>query len=448
MADPLVLSFALPFDEAISAAAARNVVLPDEYYGRAARGARRAATTVSGLGALDQVQAVIDSVNAAIASGRSFGEWKKEVEAKAWKLPPGRLETIFRTNVQTAYAAGHWRAFQENKARRPFLMWSAINDARVRPAHLAMDGHIAPVDDPIWQVWHPPAGYNCRCSQISLTEAQALARGYTRQHIPTVAPDPGFEGGAPGDLENAIARARAAKITKAAPRLRNGVTERENAVARGPVAQGPPVSAALKLPRTKSGSLQELNATLAIIDKLHGDGALPDIPIKLFAGKKYLGWYKSELYSGRAIGIGVNPRGDHLRLTAAHEIGHFLDHKGWGGRGYSSEIEAAAQKWRDAMRVSASIKRLEEIRDATTGRTKFGKYVRYLLTTREAWARSYAQWVAVRSADYGMENQVIKIRTATGFSEASRMSQWDTAEFEPIARAIDDLFALLGWRKP
>jgi SPP1 gp7 family putative phage head morphogenesis protein len=239
VAEPLSLSFALPFEDAIAAAEARGVVLPDDYYAATAAGARRAATTVSGLTALDQVQAVVDSVNAAIASGQAFGEWQKAAEAKSWELPAGRLETVFRTNVQTAYSAGHWTAFQENKARRPFLMWSAINDARVRPTHLAMDGHIAPVDAPIWQVWHPPAGYNCRCSQISLTEAQARARGYGRQAAPTVMPDKGFEGG-PVDLQGRLDKAVAKKVADAPSALADALARRK-----GPSLSPPPKAATI-----------------------------------------------------------------------------------------------------------------------------------------------------------------------------------------------------------
>lgn len=36
-------------------------------------------------------------------------------------------------------------------------MQDAINDCRIRPTHRAMDGHIAPIDDPIWKKWSLPA---------------------------------------------------------------------------------------------------------------------------------------------------------------------------------------------------------------------------------------------------------------------------------------------------
>lgn len=56
-----------------------------------------------------------------------------------------------------------------------------------------MDGFIAPVEDPIWKRWTPPAGHNCRCTRISLSEARARARGYPKAD-PGVEPDAGWEG--------------------------------------------------------------------------------------------------------------------------------------------------------------------------------------------------------------------------------------------------------------
>lgn len=228
MAQPFAIAFDLPFYEAIAAAQARGIMLPDDYATLRAGIAKRAATTVSGLSVLDQIQRVIDSVTSALVSGQAFGDWQREAQTQGWELPAGRLETIFRTNIQTAYSAGHWRAFEANKARRPFLMYSAINDSRTRPAHLAMDGYIAPVDALVWRQWTPPCGYNCRCSQISLTESEAIARGYGRQTPPDVQPDPGFgdRSAAPGDIEAIIASAEQRRLGQVDPVLRHAYEQR------------------------------------------------------------------------------------------------------------------------------------------------------------------------------------------------------------------------------
>mgnify|MGYP003450839488 CR=1 FL=1 len=152
--------FGQSFEEAIAAARARGVELPEDYYARIQGEMRRAATTVSGLAGLDQIQAVVDSFEAVLTGEQTLAEWVAWALLQNWGLSKGRMETVLRTNVQTAYGTGSWRSFERNKKTQPYLMWSAIDDSRVRPSHLAMDGYIAAVDDPIWRVWHPPAGYN------------------------------------------------------------------------------------------------------------------------------------------------------------------------------------------------------------------------------------------------------------------------------------------------
>lgn len=199
---PLSFDFGLPFEEAIAQAKARGIVLPEEYYGAVMDSARRSAFTVSNLAGLGQIQAVHQSLLKALLEGITLEAWKREA-AQTIPLPLARLETIYRTNVQTSYMAGHWRAFAEHQDAQPYLMYSAINDSRTRPAHKAMSGHIAPVRDPIWSRWSPPCGYNCRCGLVALTEEQAKRRGLGKQDRPAVEPDPGF-GGHPLEQEQEL----------------------------------------------------------------------------------------------------------------------------------------------------------------------------------------------------------------------------------------------------
>lgn len=186
------LDFGVSFLEAIAAAERREAILPDDFYDELPDRLRQYAFTASGLSSLDQVRAVLDSLNAKLAEGESFQAWKKEALAADWSIPKTKLELISRMHAQTAYMAGHWSNFVAQQKTRPFLMYSAINDSRTRPAHRAMSGYIAPVGDPIWNLWSPPCGYNCRCSLISLTPAQAQQRGVGHQSLPNLRPDPGF----------------------------------------------------------------------------------------------------------------------------------------------------------------------------------------------------------------------------------------------------------------
>jgi len=81
-------------------------------------------------------------------------------------------------------------------------MYDAINDSRVRPSHLALDGIIRRIDDPFWNTHSCPNGYRCRCTLRSLTEAQAHARsgvGKGLNQLPNLPdgspaePDPGWD---------------------------------------------------------------------------------------------------------------------------------------------------------------------------------------------------------------------------------------------------------------
>lgn len=154
------IDFDADFDAQVAQARAQRVLLPQEFY-RLAAEKRALAFTVSGLARLDQAQAVADALAKFQAEGGTFEDFRKWALQQDWSLPRHRLETVYRNAVQTAYMAGHWRRFDEAKDDLPYLMYDAINDSRVRPSHLAMDGVIRPVDDPFWRTHTPPLGHRC-----------------------------------------------------------------------------------------------------------------------------------------------------------------------------------------------------------------------------------------------------------------------------------------------
>lgn len=215
----LSFGFAVSFDEAIAAAERRGVKLPDEFYHGIPVAARSRAFTVSGLASLDQIDSVKSSLERATQSGATFEQWKRDALANIPQvagLPPGRLDTIFRTNIQTHYSVGRTQQQRLNKDNAPYLMWDAINDSRTRPSHRAMDNHIAPMDDPIWKKWSPPAGFRCRCARIALTNEQAIARGYAPgTPSPQVMPDTGFDYEKADGFDEQLHKTAAVKMTQA-----------------------------------------------------------------------------------------------------------------------------------------------------------------------------------------------------------------------------------------
>jgi hypothetical protein len=62
----------------------------------------------------------------------------------------------------------------------------------------------------------------------------------------------------------------------------------------------------------------------------------------------------------------------------------------------------------------------------------------------ELRARSYAQYVARKGDDPQLRNELDGERRSNP-TEVYYPRQWEDADFMPIAAAIDELFASLGW---
>lgn len=142
------------------------------------------AFTVAGVTKLDVLQDIRAELDKAIRNGGTFQEFQNNLiptlKQKGWwgkgkivdegtgeiagkRLNPRRLETIFRTNVQSAYMAGRYREQLASAATRPFWEYIAVLDNRTRPLHRDLSGRIFRYDDAFWESFYPPNGWNCRC---------------------------------------------------------------------------------------------------------------------------------------------------------------------------------------------------------------------------------------------------------------------------------------------
>lgn len=160
---------------------------------------RTRAFTVSGVAELDLVSTVWDSLERAVRDGTTLADFRAEVgealESQWGGENPSRLETIFRTNVQSAYSAGRYRQNNqpEVQATHPYSKFSAIIDGRTSDICEALDGIVLPSDDPFWSSHQPPLHFNCRSDVTALTEEEASEYGVA-QVAPDVEADDGFGG--------------------------------------------------------------------------------------------------------------------------------------------------------------------------------------------------------------------------------------------------------------
>lgn len=150
------------------------------------------AFTVAGVMKTDVLQDIRGALDKALRDGGTYGEFKKALgpllERKGWlgkgylvddqtgeiqgkRLTPRRLDTIFRTNMQSAYMAGRFSTQLENVDNRPYWEYVAVMDNRTRPAHRVLHGRIYRYDDPFWRTFYPPNGYRCRCRVKTRSQA-------------------------------------------------------------------------------------------------------------------------------------------------------------------------------------------------------------------------------------------------------------------------------------
>ena len=197
--------------------------------------------------------------------------------------------------------------------------------------------------------------------------------------------------------------------------------------------QGTPVSGALNV-RMRSDRGVAVKRALEAIDRVHGDGPLPEIPVVTSRAKRFLGAFRHVQSRGLDIRIAA---GDHLELTMVHEVGHFLDMNGMPGRGYES-VNATLPEMREVLERIRATATFQEL----TRRNGY-YYQNYLQDPQELWARAYTQYIATRSDESVMLRQLDEILAST--HDGTRLTQWPHAQFLPIAQAIDTLLVRLQW---
>ena len=156
------------FEEALSYLAAKVPMTKEEFYALEPR-LRHRAFTVARLTELDAIERVRQKLVKALREGKTFQEFWEEAGADELlqaagfhRSNPWYWETVFRTNLQSAYNAG--RRLQ--MSRMPGVKYYevvGIADSRQCPICRARNGVIRPANDPWWKVNYPPYHFNCRC---------------------------------------------------------------------------------------------------------------------------------------------------------------------------------------------------------------------------------------------------------------------------------------------
>jgi len=167
--------------------------------------------TVAKMGQLDMLSDMRDSLVEAMAKGKTYRQWAKQVTPELQKRgwwgvqeatdpltgekglvqlgSPRRLQTIYEANLRTARQAGQWERAQRTATTHPYLLYQLGPSARHRPQHVAWAGTLLPIEDEFWRYAYPPNGWGCKCwvRQISKVEYGRLRdKGYQDPLAPQI----------------------------------------------------------------------------------------------------------------------------------------------------------------------------------------------------------------------------------------------------------------------
>lgn len=152
------------------------------------------------------LQAMRESLAVAIQEGQTLGQWKEGLGDLVESFTSGHLETIFRTTLATAYESERFDVLTQDEFVE-YLVFDAVNDDRVRPEHLALDGMAWKRDEFPPEFWPPLPWdpWNCRCSVFpadfaelkSLDAKEVTGRYPAGEDGQSITPPPGFAGSAP-----------------------------------------------------------------------------------------------------------------------------------------------------------------------------------------------------------------------------------------------------------
>ncbi|MCF4430027.1 phage head morphogenesis protein [Acinetobacter baumannii] len=146
------------------------------------------AFTVAKVARMDLLQDIRQSLISAMQQGQTLEQWKASItpvlQDKGWwgkktvinpegreqevQLgSPRRLRTIYDTNMQSAFAAGRYKAMLASAEARPYWEWRHITISNPRKQHVALNGRLFRFDDPFWNVAYPPSEWGCKCRVIA-----------------------------------------------------------------------------------------------------------------------------------------------------------------------------------------------------------------------------------------------------------------------------------------
>lgn len=150
---------------------------------------RRKALTIAAVENDELLKALQAKLIDAAQTGKTFAEFRAEANSVfasfgVEPIAPYRLQTVFRTNLFSAYSIGQLEQMSQMRESFPLWRYVAILDSATRPEHRALSGKIFRAGEGPY----PPIDYNCRCSAQHIHYLEARQRGLAPSPDPPLPP--------------------------------------------------------------------------------------------------------------------------------------------------------------------------------------------------------------------------------------------------------------------
>lgn len=179
----------VPFERQI-AYFSKKINLPTNSYDEVSAMMHDYAFVVAGANTAEMVADFRRAMDRAITDGQSFDEFKKHYKeiAKRHQFDDSnhRAKLIYTTNLYASY--NHGRYEQQSRLRDvlPYWQYQHNDNANPRLHHKALDGVVYRADDPWWQSYYPPRGYNCHCTVRAYDDKDLERYGLTVSTPPPI----------------------------------------------------------------------------------------------------------------------------------------------------------------------------------------------------------------------------------------------------------------------
>lgn len=105
---------------------------------------------------------------------KPFERFLNDVQSVDQTYNANYLRSEYNFIQASASMAARWEQFRQD-GDRYYLQYRTAGDDRVRPEHAALQGVTLPIDDPFWEEYYPPNGWNCRCTVVQVRKSRQPA---------------------------------------------------------------------------------------------------------------------------------------------------------------------------------------------------------------------------------------------------------------------------------